>query len=105
MRVLRRADAVVILTPRLARLLGRDGVQANRVHVIPSGVSTVLFDRPGDDPFPRIGRPRVAFVGRRAAQKGRRLPSNVPDRSAADARQLAARPSDQRLARGGELDP
>lgn len=64
------ADAVVTLTPRLARLLEGNGIRPDRLHVIPSGVDFGLFDGPHDDPFPHLGRPRVAFVGRLAPQKG-----------------------------------
>ena len=65
-----RADAVVALTPRSARLLEGGGVRPDRLHVIPSGVDVGLFDGPHDDPFPHLSRPRVAFVGRLAPQKG-----------------------------------
>lgn len=70
----RRAGAVLALTPRLARLLVDDGVDPDRVHVVPSGVRPSLFaaDHGGTfpDPFPQVGRPRVVFVGRLAPQKG-----------------------------------
>jgi glycogen(starch) synthase len=66
----RSADAVLAITPRLARMLASDGVEEDRVHVIPPGVNPTLFAGPHDDPFPRIGRPRVVFVGRLAPQKG-----------------------------------
>lgn len=66
----RRAAAVLALTPRLARLLGDQGVDADRIHVIPSGVRPALFAADRPDPFPHLGRPRVVFVGRLAAQKG-----------------------------------
>ena len=66
----RTADAVIALTPRVAGLLRADGIDADRVHVIPSGVDLSLFDGPHQDPFPGIPRPRVVYVGRLAAQKG-----------------------------------
>ena len=66
----RTADAVVTLTPRLSRLLEAGGTRPDRLHVIPSGVDVRLFDAPHDDPFPHVSRPRVAFVGRLAPQKG-----------------------------------
>lgn len=66
----RRADAVIALTPRLARLLAREGIAPNRIHVIPSGANMELFKGRHDDPFAGVARPRVAFVGRVTAQKG-----------------------------------
>ena len=63
------ADAVVVITPRLARMLLSEGVGEDRVRVIPQGVNPSLFAGPHDDRFPRIGRPRVVFVGRLAPQK------------------------------------
>jgi glycogen(starch) synthase len=66
----RSAEAVVVITPRLCRLLLSDGVDEDRVHVIPPGVNPSLFDGPFEDPFAGVGRPRVLFVGRLAPQKG-----------------------------------
>jgi 2-deoxystreptamine N-acetyl-D-glucosaminyltransferase/2-deoxystreptamine glucosyltransferase len=71
-RALAAADAVIVLTPSAARRLRRDGVPADRVHVIPSGFAPGLFERGGredPDPFSELPRPRVAYVGRLAAQK------------------------------------
>jgi len=65
-----RAAGVIVLTPRLARHLTDAGVPAERVHVIPSGVVGEDFARPAGDLFPRVGRPRVLFLGRLARQKG-----------------------------------
>ena len=64
------ADAVLAITPRLFRLLASDGVEADRVHLIPPGVNPSLFEGPFEDPFSGVGRPRVLFVGRLAPQKG-----------------------------------
>jgi glycogen synthase len=64
------AEAVLVITPRLRRLLLADGVDENRVHLIPPGVNPSLFEGPFEDPFAGIGRPRVLFVGRLAPQKG-----------------------------------
>jgi glycogen(starch) synthase len=66
----RSADAVLAITPRLARQLVSEGVEEDRVHVVPPGVTPALFAGPFEDPFPTIGRPRVDFVGRLAPQKG-----------------------------------
>lgn len=66
----RRAAAVLVLTRRLARLLGQRGVHPDRLHVVPSGVRPALFAADHRDPFPHVGRPRVVFVGRLAPQKG-----------------------------------
>ena len=73
----RHADAVIVLTPRLARLLAAAGVPEERVHVIPSGVEVrgaangapLALD--GSHPAARRNRrPRILFVGRLAEQKG-----------------------------------
>jgi glycogen(starch) synthase len=64
------AEAVLVITPRLRRLLLADGIDENRVHLIPPGVNPSLFEGPFEDPFAGIGRPRVLFVGRLAPQKG-----------------------------------
>jgi glycogen synthase len=66
----RRANMVIALTPRLASRLREDGVGAERLHVIPSGVvASEGADDPAD-PFPGVRRPRVVFVGRLCRQKG-----------------------------------
>src|SRR5215216_2256708 len=64
------AEAVLVITPRLCRLLLSDGVDENRLHPIPPGVNPSLFEGPFEDPFADIRRPRVLFVGRLAPQKG-----------------------------------
>jgi glycogen(starch) synthase len=64
------AEAVLVITPRLHRLLLSDGVDENSVHVIPPGVNPSLFEGPFEDPFSGVGKPRVLFVGRLAPQKG-----------------------------------
>src|SRR5215213_5748726 len=69
----RSAEAVVAITPRLGRLLVSEGVDPQRVHAVPPGVNAALFAGSFEDPFPLIGRPRVAFVSRLAAQKGLRF--------------------------------
>jgi glycogen synthase len=66
----RSADAVLAITPRLARMLLSEGVEEDRVHVFPPGVNPSLFAGRFEDPFAGIGRPRVLFVGRLAPQKG-----------------------------------
>ena len=81
----RSADAVIVLTHRLARLLEKEGVLRERVHVIPTSVDRDLFRSGNPDPLPEIPAPRVTFVGRLVAAKGvdvlldaaRRLPSDV----------------------------
>ena len=60
----------MVITPRLRRLLLSDGVDENRIHLIPPGMNPSLFEGPFEDPFAGIGRPRVLFVGRLAPQKG-----------------------------------
>src|SRR5215216_3468554 len=64
------AEAVLVITPRLRRLLLSDGVDENRIHLIPPGVNPSLFEGPFEDPFSGVGKPRVLFVGRLAPQKG-----------------------------------
>jgi len=64
------AEAVLVITSRLYRLLLADGVEERRVHLIPPGVNPSLFDGPFEDPFSGVGKPRVLFVGRLAPQKG-----------------------------------
>ena len=67
----RRANRVITLTPRLARVIGDAGlVQRDRLHVIPSGVVPAEFAGGPADPVPHVGRPRVVFAGRLARQKG-----------------------------------
>jgi glycogen(starch) synthase len=64
------AEAVLVITPRLHRLLLSDGVDENHLHLIPPGVNPSLFEGPFEDPFSGVGKPRVLFVGRLAPQKG-----------------------------------
>jgi 2-deoxystreptamine N-acetyl-D-glucosaminyltransferase/2-deoxystreptamine glucosyltransferase len=68
-QVLRYADAVITLVPRTARLIVADGVDPERVQVLPSGFEPGVFADPGADPFPGVPRPRVGYVGRLAEQK------------------------------------
>jgi glycosyltransferase involved in cell wall biosynthesis len=65
----RRAAAVVALVPRTAELLQRDGIDPERVHVLPSGFEPAVFEAVGPDAFPDLPRPRIGFVGRLAQQK------------------------------------
>ena len=72
--ILRRADAVVVLTERTAAALRGDGVPAARLAVIPSGFDpalfgSLLFDRDGSDVLRGVARPRIGYVGRLAPQK------------------------------------
>jgi glycogen(starch) synthase len=60
------AEAVLVITPRLYRLLVSDGVEESRVPIIPPGVNPSLFEGPFEDPFLGVGKPRVLFVGRLA---------------------------------------
>ena len=67
--VVRRADAVLVLTETAARAAVEDGVDEARVHVVPSGFDPRLFARPSADPTPEVPHPRVLFAGRLAEQK------------------------------------
>ncbi|SHF03226.1 glycosyltransferase [Streptoalloteichus hindustanus] len=66
----RRAQAVITLTTRLARLLAAHGVPADRLHVIPSGVRRALFHSADGAHLVDVPRPRVLFLGRLHRQKG-----------------------------------
>jgi 2-deoxystreptamine N-acetyl-D-glucosaminyltransferase/2-deoxystreptamine glucosyltransferase len=68
-RVVRRADAVLVLTEPAAQAAVEDGVDPARVHVVPSGFDPQLFARPRVDPTPGVPHPRVLFAGRLADQK------------------------------------
>jgi glycogen(starch) synthase len=70
---LAEADAVIALTPRLAAKLSADGIEAERVYVIPSGVNARLFAEQPYSPWPPMNGPRVVFVGRLVRQKAPRL--------------------------------
>lgn len=72
----REASAVIVQTPRLAELLGYDGVPEHRIHVVPSGIAPVpAVDGPDagldqrSDPLAGIPHPRVLFLGRLHRQK------------------------------------
>jgi glycogen(starch) synthase len=68
-RVVRAADAVLVLTPSAAARVVDDGVPVERVRVLPSGFRPALFAAPRPDPLPSVPHPRLLFVGRLAAQK------------------------------------
>ena len=67
--VVRRADAVLVLTSSAADAAVEDGVDPARVHVVPSGFDPQLFAGPFADPTPDVPHPRVLFAGRLADQK------------------------------------
>jgi glycogen(starch) synthase len=48
----RLADAVLVITPRLAQMLVSEGVEEAQVRIIPPGVNSALFAGSHDDPFP-----------------------------------------------------
>jgi glycogen(starch) synthase len=68
--VCRRAEMVIVLTPRLAEHLRGDGVAPERIRVIPSGVTPSAFAGDPPDPFPDAGHPRIVYAGRLARSKG-----------------------------------
>ena len=68
-QVLRRADAVLVLTETAAHAAVEDGVDPAAVHVVPSGFAPALFAGPHADPTPQVPHPRVLFAGRLAEQK------------------------------------
>jgi glycogen synthase len=68
--VCRRADAVIALTSRLAERLAADGIAAERIHVIPSGVAARAAVADAPDRFAEVGHPRIVFVGRLTTAKG-----------------------------------
>lgn len=63
--VLRRADAVIVLTDLTARRLGT----RTAASTIPSGVDLSRPRRETADPLPHVPRPRIVYVGRLAPQK------------------------------------
>ena len=67
--VVRRADAVLVLTSTAAQAAVEDGADPARVHVVPSGFDPRLFARSHPDPTPDVPHPRVLFAGRLAEQK------------------------------------
>ena len=67
--VVRRADAVLVLTEPAAEAAVEDGADPARVHVVPSGFDPGLFAGPFEDPTPDVPHPRVLFAGRLADQK------------------------------------
>jgi glycogen synthase len=68
-RVLRRADAVIVLTRPAAYSLLREGLPEDRIRVIPPGYDPDLFADAAQDPFPHLPRPRVGYIGRISPQK------------------------------------
>jgi len=70
LRGARAARGVIVLTPRLRDRLTGDGVEGDRIAVVPSGVASAEWATDGRDPLDGTGRPRVVFVGRLARQKG-----------------------------------
>jgi glycogen(starch) synthase len=82
----RRADAVLVLVDGTARLLRRDGLSGDTVHVLPSGFDPDLFAGQHDDAFPGVPRPRVGYVGRLAPQKRPDLLVEAFGRMRSDAR-------------------
>jgi 2-deoxystreptamine N-acetyl-D-glucosaminyltransferase/2-deoxystreptamine glucosyltransferase len=67
--VVRRADAVLVLTEPAAQAAVEDGADPARVHVVPSGFDPGLFAGERPDPTPDVPHPRVLFAGRLADQK------------------------------------
>lgn len=65
---LKRSEAVIAVTPNLARWVAED-TGRNGVHVIPNGANTELF-RPGAPPPPNLPPRYVAFVGLLARWQG-----------------------------------
>jgi glycogen(starch) synthase len=67
--ILRRADAVVVLTDKTRAVLVADGISEERLATIPSGFDPALFSATADDVLPGVDRPRIGYVGRLAPQK------------------------------------
>jgi glycogen synthase len=83
--VVRRADAVVVLTRRTADRLTADGVPASRIRVITPGFDPELFGSKLGDAFEGLPRPRVGFVGRLAPQKNPHFVVSIFERLTSDA--------------------
>jgi glycosyltransferase involved in cell wall biosynthesis len=66
--LLRRADHVQVVSPRIAEDVARLGVDPDRITIAPTPVQTELFE-PGPDTLERYGAGRLLFTGRLAKQK------------------------------------
>lgn len=66
--LLRRADHVQVVSPRIGEDIVRFGVDPERITVVPTVVQTELFE-PGPDTPERYAAGRLLFVGRLAKQK------------------------------------
>ncbi|QEM48176.1 glycosyltransferase family 4 protein [Mycolicibacterium grossiae] len=64
----RRADRILVLTDRLRDQLAADGIDPERIRVVPSGVNPTLFD--DASPIAPHGGQCLLFVGRLHPQKG-----------------------------------
>jgi glycogen synthase len=60
---------VIVLSESAKSAMVKWGIREERIHVIPPGVVPELFEGPFVDPLPRVGRPRIVYVGRIAQQK------------------------------------
>ena len=69
-RLLAAADAILVLTDRLADRLARSGVPAPRIRVVPVGIDLEAFRRPFPRPPSMDGRRWVVYVGRLVPEKG-----------------------------------
>ncbi|MFK0111583.1 glycosyltransferase family 4 protein [Streptomyces sp. NPDC091217] len=67
---LRSADAIITLTDRTRDLVIGTGADPQRVHTVPQPYDQESFQGPFSDPFPKIPRPRIVFVGRFSPEKG-----------------------------------
>lgn len=68
-RGIRTAQEVIVLSTRLRAKLVTQGIEPDRIHLIPPGVNSQRFEGEKADPLPHLGRPRVLFVGRLVTQK------------------------------------
>jgi glycogen(starch) synthase len=80
------ADAILVLTDRLADRLARSGVPASRIRVVPVGIDLEAFRRPLPRPPSMDDRRWVVYVGRLVPEKGvRELVAALAGTTASDA--------------------
>jgi glycogen(starch) synthase len=86
LRLLRAAEAVLVLSPRLAHALETSGVPASLLRVVPLGLELDALRRPAARPVVMDGRRWIVFAGRLVPEKGvRDLVAALAELSARDA--------------------
>jgi len=70
LRLQREADAVLVLTERLAKAIVASGVFSSRVRVVPVGIDQEAFSRPVPQPEAMNGGRWIVYGGRLVMEKG-----------------------------------